>query len=471
MRETIPILGPSVKNQSVQVNNQLTLNLYPRVEPSGSKTQIALYHTPGLESIDESQAGDGRSNGVVWDDKLYFVIGDSLVSIDSSDTVTAVGTLNTSSGRVSIAAGRNYICLVDGTNGYTWNGSAFAVIGDSDFPDDATHVEYIDGFFIVNDSGTDDFYKSALEDPTDWASLDFETASAAPDDILAIGRFDRDLFVVGERSTQRYYNSGNADFPFTPYPRSMELGILAPHSIVRTNYGLFWLANIPDGDAVIVQVTGEGYQVVSDVDTSSEISRLTTKTDAIGSVYTQEGHTFYVLTFPSDQLTKVYDVTQGIWHDRSSDPLGKWRVSGLGYLSGRVIGTDFTNGKIYNVSRTVYTDDGTRIERKRRSQIVHSNRREFACYRLELEFEFGVGTGDEQTPGANDPQCEMRYSWNGHEYSNTRPQPIGAIGEYDTRAVWYEIGDGVNLSFEFEISDPVPVTVIGGYADIEMRDF
>lgn len=465
-RFPVPILGGTSISDAVKVNNQKTVNLYPKIETPGAKTQIALYHTPGNEAVDDDSTGDGRSNGVFWNNETWFVIGDKLVSITTADVSTERGTLNTSSGRVTLAAGRDYLALVDGTNGYSINlAFSFAVISDSDFPDDATHIVYLDGYFIVNDTGTDDFYISTVENPTAWDALDFEAASASPDNILALAKFDRDLFAIGEESTQRYYNSGNTDFPFTPYPNTMEVGVLAPHSVCKSPYGVFWLANIPDGDAVVVRASGGQFEIISDPDTSSEISRLETKTDAIGSVYTEEGHSFYVLTFPTDQLTKVFDVTTGMWHNRESNPLSKWRISGIGYDRTRILGVDFSNGKIYRISRDIYTDDGGEIYRIRRTQVFHTGRREFIAHAFEVEVESGEGTsGDDE-----DPLIGMKASWNGgRTWGNLRTQSMGKIGEYNEKPKFDMLGRGKELALELRTTAGVPTTIIAGNLDIEV---
>ena len=449
-RFPVPILGGTSISDAVKVNNQLTVNFYPKIETPGAKTQIGLYHTPGNIQIDADFTGDGRCNGVFWNDETWFVIGNKLVSITTADVSTERGTLNTSTGRVTIAAGRDYLALVDGTNGYSIDLATltFAVISDSDFPDDATHIVYLDGYFIVNDTGTDDFYISTSEDPTAWDPLDFEVASAAPDDILALAKFDRDLYAIGEDSTQRYWNSGNADFPFTPYPNTMEVGVLAPHSVCKSSYGVFWLANIPDGDAVVVKASGGQFEIISDPDTSSEISKLETKSDAIGSVYTEEGHSFYVLTFPTDQLTKVFDVTTGVWHNRESTPLSKWRISGIGYDRTRILGVDFTNGKIYRIARDIYADDGSEIYRIRRAQVFHTGRREFIAHAFE-EVESGEGTSGDD----DDPLISMKVSWNGgRTWSNNRTQSMGEIGEYNQRPRFGALGRGHELIVELHLT-------------------
>ena len=40
--------------------------------------------------------------------------------------------------------------------------------------------------------------------------------------------------------------------------------------------------------------------------------------DAFGYCYSDGGHTFYVLTFPSGNATWVYDATTAMWHERST---------------------------------------------------------------------------------------------------------------------------------------------------------
>ena len=54
------------------------------------------------------------------------------------------------------------------------------------------------------------------------------------------------------------------------------------------------------------------------------IRETSTIADAIGFTYTQRGHKFYVLTFPTGGLTLVYDIAQGLWHERQSYGQTRW---------------------------------------------------------------------------------------------------------------------------------------------------
>ncbi|MFE1676613.1 hypothetical protein ACFMJE_18460, partial [Acinetobacter baumannii] len=47
------------------------------------------------------------------------------------------------------------------------------------------------------------------------------------------------------------------------------------------------------------------------------IQSYSTITDAIAFTYQQEGHSFYVLTFPTADKTWVFDVSTELWHERA----------------------------------------------------------------------------------------------------------------------------------------------------------
>ena len=54
------------------------------------------------------------------------------------------------------------LIIVDGTAGWLWNyrTSTWSQITDTDFPAQAQHVTYLDGFFLVNLANSGAFYKS-----------------------------------------------------------------------------------------------------------------------------------------------------------------------------------------------------------------------------------------------------------------------------------------------------------------------
>ncbi len=473
MRDSIPILGPSSQNSVIQVNPQRGVNLFLKREGAGAKSPFSLRQCPGLVLMDEASAGVGRSNGVEWQNRTWFVVGEKFCGIDSNGAVTEVGTLLTADSRCEIAAGRDYIMITDGTYGYAYDGATFTQDiqnTDSDFPDNPTHCRYIDTFFMANESGTGNFYKSATENPLSWDGLEFEVASAAPDDVLAIEVYDRDFIALGQYTTQRYTNTGDADFPFSPYPNTVQAGILAPYSLATSVYGTIFLANTKDGSATVVLLNGGSQTVISDSDIHDRIGRSEGLSGAFASIYTQNGHTFYCLTIPSEDLTLCCDLSEGYaWHDRSSlidGEAGRWRINGIGYLSGnKVYAVDAYNTNMYELSLSTYTENGEEMQGDRYGQLIHNNGNRLTVHSIEFDMEKGKGVTGDITA---DPTIMMRVSKDGGmTYSPFRSRTFGQQGQYQKRTTFRRVGDYVQFNFHIRITDAVPRAIFGAFADIE----
>jgi len=467
-RIPIPFVGAFAESRARRVSAQRTVNLYPQVEKPGSRNVLALYSDPGLKPLTTAGLGPCRSNGVRWQGKLWFVSGAELVTIDSNGTATSIGTLDTNGGRVSIAAGRDAVGLVDGTAGYYYDGTAFAKIADADFPASPTHITWLDGYWIVNDSGTEKFQISALNDITSWSALEFASAEAQPDDIEALTANDKILYAIGDRSTQLFYNSGNPDFPFDPYQQAVPVGIAAPHSLVASSVGLFWLAQHTDGDVSPVRMTGAVPQVIGDSYTDWLISKMAKVSDAFGFVYKLAGHWFWQLTFPSADKTLVYSVNEGMWHERVSPGMGRHRAGGYGYLGrSHIVGND-SSGRCDTLDSGTFTDNGQTMERMRRGQVIHKNNRRMTFWAVVVGFDAGVGL---TTGQGSDPQAMLRYSDDGGKtWSDELWTTIGPLGDYQRAAIWRQLGQSRERIFEVKVTDPVDVTIIDAYAEVEVDD-
>ncbi len=472
MRATVPLLGGRQVDRAFAVNVQRTINLRPEGEPSGAKSLLTLKPTEGLTRYFRQGNGPCRSHFVEFQGDSYWVSGGQLLSVDSARTVTVIGALNTTSGWCVLAAGRDYLMLVDGTDGWTWDGTSFALISDADFPANPTWCAYQDGYFLATNDNTDRVYVSSLtggggEDPTTWTALMFTTAEADPDDVLAIARTYERLYFVGSKTTQVYYNSGNADFPFDLVTNGvLEWGIEAPASLDIADGRMFLLSRSVSGGLAVIMVSGFQHQEISDPDLIKEFETLTTLSDAEGFAYKLGGDTFYELTFPTDARTYCYQVETGLWHDRVTYGLTRRRTRGHGYFNGRHLVGDYESGNVYYLDPDVYTENGYPLVRTRVTSVTHKDGRDIECNALEIEFKRGVGLISGQ---GSDPQAMLRYSVDGgRTWSSTLWQPLGAIGEYDMRAVWQMLGQGRSFIFEVSVSDPVEVVMVAAYADIEV---
>jgi hypothetical protein len=389
----IPFVGGGYSGRSTNLNAQVCQNWYLEIDQQEGKSPKALINTPGMLLWGTSGTASVVRGLYVWSGYLYAVVGNTLYRFDSIHLPTNVGTLGTSTGKVFMAGGTTHLCIVDGTDGYyqtAFPSTTLNTIIDVDFPSAPTSLTYQDGYFIVTKADSDSFFISASEDASSWDGLDFASAEDTPDDALVVVSRNRELWVFGEVTTEVLYNSGDTDFPFSRVSGGVfDYGIGSADSVTEGYEGLFIL----DNRYKVCEIDGYQRKIISTPQVEFQIQNYTVKNDAIGYSYTQEGHSFYVLTFPSESKTWCFDITTGIWHTRSSGLAGaRHRSNCCAYFNGKTLVGDYLNGNIYELDLDTYTDIGATIQRKRTAQVVHNDRKKLFHSQLEIEFEAGVGS-------------------------------------------------------------------------------
>lgn len=468
----VPFVGGSYSGRSANINSQRTVNLFVAIDKDDAKEAISLYGTPGLKPFCtlEAQGADTCSRGShEMGSLLYAIIGNRVYSVTSAGVGTLLGTISTSSGNVFMADNGTQMIIVDGSaTGYYVQAGVLAAITDLDFPV-ASATTHQDTYIIVTEKDTGKFYISGLNDVTTWSALDFSTSEGDPDYTLRVISSNRELWMFGEKTTEVFWNSGNADFPFERIQGSMiEVGIGAAASAIKINGILFWLTDTRR----VVRNAGYQYQIISPPTVDHQIDSYGTVNDARGYTYTMEGHVFYVLIFPTEKKTWVYDITTNYWHEWESytdmvlTPWSRHRSNcGIRFADKEIVG-DYENGKLYELDMNTYTDNAEQIRRIRAAQFISKDRVNVIYHSFEIEFEAGVGlTGAVQ---GEDPQAMLDWSDDGgHTWSNEHWVSIGKIGEYQNRAIWRRLGKARSRIFRLTIADPVKVIMLAAFADLE----
>lgn len=457
----IDFIGGAYSGKSTNINAQTCENFYVSMDKMGGKSVLSLIGTPGSKIFFES-GGDGECRGLIeWEGSLYAVIKSTLWKIDQLGAGSNVGTLETTTGQVFLAGGLDYMALTDGSTGYyrTAGASSLTTITDADFPTAPTSIAYLNGRFIVTRGNTDEFYISASEDPSSWAGLDFASAEDQPDDALVGISHNREYWIIGERTAQAFVGSANTAFPIMPVSGAVSpTGTRAPRSVAAGPEGLFFLSHLNQ----VVARNGYAFQPISTEQIDYHIAQYGDTSDAVGFTYTQEGHSFYVITFPgaAAKATWAYDVTTGLWARRSTGTMRRRYLAQCGInIWGKAYIGGYDDGNIYELDLNTYTDNGETIVSERTCQTIHSGRKFIAFHDLEIEFEAGVGLVTGQ--GSN-PQAMLQWSNDGgHTWSNEHWVSIGAIGNYTARAIWRRLGIARQRIFRVRISDPVKRVIIG----------
>ena len=331
-------------------------------------------------------------------------------------------------------------------------------------------ANFIDGYFVFNKPNTGQFQITQLYGTT-IDPLDFATAEGSPDLLLSLIVSHREIWLFGENSTEVYANSGAQDFPFERIAGAfIEQGCAAKYSPAKMDNTVYWLTADERGYGTVQRAQGYVPQRISDHGIEYAISQMERIDDAIGYAYQQEGHNFYMLTFPTAEQTWVFDSTAGAWHERAwRDPataeLKRHRSNCHMEFAGKTVVGDWETGNLYFMEMDQYTDNGDPIARIRVCpHLSHPDYKWQSFNSLQVDMQTGVGL---VTGQGSDPQAMLQWSDDGgYTWSNEHWTTMGKIGERNTRVIWRRLGRSRDRVFKVMVTDPVPVVMIGASTDV-----
>jgi hypothetical protein len=343
-----------------------------------------------------------------------------------------------------------------------------AQITDIDFPGAIT-VGYLDGYFIFQEPNSQKFWTSELLDGTQIDPLSFASAEGMPDNLVSLFVDHREVWLFGTQSVEVWYNAGLEGFPLARIQGAVnEFGCAATFSVAKMDNSLFWLGADARGHGIVFRANGYAGQRISTHAVEYAIQSYDVISDAIAFTYQQDGHSFYVLTFPSAQATWVYDAATNAWHERAGFANGQFirhRANCQMFYSEEVVVGDFQNGNIYAYDLDQFSDGDFAQKWLRSWRALPTNQNNLkrtAQHSLQIDMQTGVGLNTGQ---GSDPKVMLRWSDDGgHTWSNEHWMSIGKIGAYGTRAIRRRLGMTLKLRdrvYEASGTDPVKISIVG----------
>lgn len=364
-----------------------------------------------------------------------------------------------------------------------------------------THCAYCYNYLIVNDKDTDAFYISyqypfertvqgtsqvdydifmidsvrAVE--AGYKNYGFITyAEWRPDNISALISNSSLLYTFGPKSTQIFTYNNDVDAPFvSPTNAANSIGIKAPKSLCCVGDYVFWLGASEIGENGIYQWKGNALSKISNPEIEHKIGTMKNPSDAVGQCWTETGHMFYALTFNDDDYTLVYDLTEGLWHRRSTkDELTavshKWRLGFAKLHNNKLLfGTD--DGSLVYLDYNKWKEyDDRPIIRLRRSGMMLNNYHKFFIDGIKLICNTGDFKNQQLLQEDKAPHVMLRWSEKGGPWSNQRLGGIGKQGEYSYQVDWYKLGLHSICAVEISISDNVNFALLGGKIQYSLVD-
>jgi hypothetical protein len=300
-----------------------------------------------------------------------------------------------------------------------------------------------------------------------------------PDEIATLCCVHREIWLFGiVKTTEVWYDAGGATFPFAIMPGMfIEHGCAAKYSVCKHDLLVFWLSIDAEGQGTVFMGGGYVARKISTPAIAAQIATYDVISDAIGMMYKQADHVFYILTFPSADKTWVYDLTEGLWHERTwTDPdtgeEHRWRGNCTALAYGDVLTADWENGNVYHLHLDLYNDfEGPIVRRRGFPHLTKELKRTtYDCFIADMQCGQGsVPNAEEGTPGAPTvPQIvNLRWSDNrGQTFGNPVQQSIGAQGEYLVTPQWRQLGMARDRVFELFWSADAYTALNGAYVDV-----
>lgn len=486
----VPFIGPSYLARSKTIDAERSINLYPEISESDTaKTKVSLISVPGKTLWFALPTAPLRAMWVVPGvtgvavDRLFVVGGIELYEVFQNGTAIARGALTTLGGLVCMENNTTQLMITDATHIYILNLETLVFTrvptgtpdnqGNPNAPLAGNTCAFLDDYLITHQNGTNLFGLSDLGDGLSWDGLDQAEKEGSPDAIVAVVTAHRELFILGQYTTEVWYDVGGAGFPLSPIQGVfLENGLVGPFAFCKADNTIFWVSYDKKGWAVVNRLNGYVPQRISTHAIEKMINDLGSVPQCNIYSYQEEGHTFVVLNFPNAPYTLVYDAASTFWHERQSIGFGgllsRDRAGFHAFAFGRHILGDFQNGNLYNPDLDVQVDYDQPLRRIRIAPHLHADLNYTFFKTFQVDMETGVGLDGSPAVGA-DPQAVLKISNDGgRSWGNERYSTLGKIGQNIARARWTNLGRARDRVYWFEVSDPVKVALVAAYSDHEV---
>ena len=501
------IVGPTAKSDLSKLGQAYTLNMFvEKANESQNYVSQVLRPIKGYRKVcDVPGVCRGMytcSNGYDGHPATYAVFGSELYIIRDGQEPYKIGTMATGSTPVHFCETGNregfhsHLVIVDGYYCYAVDTQVVLANQKEDFGQvqlpyldyeqgitiKPTHCAYLYGYVVVNDVNSDAFYVTyqfPFEQNDGNGNLDkniFMVGSDewgyagqslqaywAPDNTIALVANGSRLYTFGERSYQMFVYSEDVNVPFSsPNDAAYPIGLKAVDSLCQLGSTVAWLGSSDIGNNGIYVLNGTSAATrVSTPEIEREIAKMPTVKDAIAQMWQDNQHVFYVITFPSADITYCYDMSENSWSNRCSlDDTNAQREWRYGFATMNVDGKiwqAFDGGVAEQTDQNWTEHDGKPILRLRRGGVMHADYQHFYIDSLEVM----TNNGQSELLPDQPVKVMMRFSADGSSWSDSEVVEMGSVGQYDYDCLFYDFGMAKVFNVELSSSDNWPFALYG----------
>lgn len=445
------------------------INVFLETQYQGAKKTSTLYGTPGLKSDGATVSEVACRGWFAVDQRVWVTVGALLYERTSPGVYVSRGAIPNDGAPVSYGLVANTLGIVGGgalnVLNLTTNVLTPIVLPFSN----PVMIVIFDGYGMINERDTANVWFSTPGDITLWAAADLFVRQTG-DHVIGLAQTKDRLWTFGSQHTQLYYDTGDQNQPFLPYPGSTLLtGAASPWSIGVYNDVVTWVGISPQGQGRVVRAVDAQAETISTPPIDLWLSKCPHLMDVETLIYQQAGHPFVAITCPSNTdpiKTYVYDHREGLWHARAGwdDVTGdftRWRARGSAATIDQVFAGDYATGDLYVLDLNTFDDAGRTLVRQRTAPYLSDENQWLFLQSFELGIQPGVGTAAAGL--GHDPVVELFVSRDGAQtFATAGVRALGAIGRYLTRVVWQNLGRARADRIVLRVRQTAPVRCVWG---------
>jgi hypothetical protein len=468
----VPIAIGFGEGFSLPFEGQTCDNLIPQAsQTQGSSSAGALYHSPGVAPF--ATAGDGPHRGSIAVAGVpFWVSGKYLFTADRFGAVANLGTVSGTDRVVMAGNGITIVIIVPGKIGYFFDeDDGLRPIDDPTFLQFQRQlggvftVTYASSFFVYQTPF--EFFNGTLRTENkgqSFLALDFGTADADPDDIVAVFEVRDELYVFSDQSVQVFQSTGAATSPFQNQRGALiPKGLASRYAVAKFNGSFVFMGGaLEDPTSVWQGGSGTAFKI-STAAVDNTIAKYTAEELALSfiMVYGEVGSQYMILSLPRDTL--IYDAASSrrfkrpAWHTRSTNG-GAWGVVSILKAFGKVLVGSGVTGEIGQMSLQNHTEFGATPIREFAGAYFQDKTNALFLSNVELVAESGVGL-ELGEPSGTDPAVELLISTDGaRNFTSMGTRKIGMQGDTEKRMRWNRLGrTPLSAIFKFRVQEPVKI--------------
>ena len=421
------------------------------LSPDGPKMIWAK--RPGLTLFKDLGQSFGIDGMHYWgrQQRLFAATSSKMFKVDSGGTETDVtGTTVVASSTRPIFADVLGTHLYSASNGqisqFPASGSG-AHLSDPQAPTTVSFIATLNQVLVGLNYLSDRFDWADAGTPTVWSGL-YASVEGQPDLALALHAANGYLYFHGQSSLEAWRDDGDS---FVREQQGvLQRGTLAAYSVSNINGAFYWLDNTRE----ICRLNGFTIDVISNPALSRYLKSFDTVTDARGDYLKIEGRHFYVLSFPTEGKTLVYDIGLNMWYEwgywnSGTAEYEAWKGSCVADATdwNKTLVGDRSASKIYEMGGT--TDAGDTIRTVITTDAIDRKQPEVEkfCHELTLHFK--------RADTATTPKSMViKYRDNGStDWSTERTEAIEAPSKTDLIVRVRRLGKYRSRVWQFIMSD------------------